>query len=120
MKDKKILICDDDYGILEMLGMVLEEDGYQVVTEAKSINALKRIAEESPDLILLDIWMPVITGDQILSQLRSDYTKSKIPVLMYSASTDGKVIADKYGADSFIAKPFDLEDLLNKVSGLLI
>ena len=120
MKEKKILICDDDHGILEMLEMVLEEDGYQVVVEAKSINALNRIAEESPDLILLDIWMPVITGDQILSQLRADHTKSNIPVLMYSASTDGKLIAEKYGANSFIAKPFDLEDLLHKVSGLLI
>ncbi|CAM4372335.1 Response regulator receiver domain-containing protein [Pedobacter westerhofensis] len=120
MKEKKILICDDDHGILEMLEMVLEEDGYQVVVEAKSINALNRIAEESPDLILLDIWMPVITGDQILSQLRADHTKSNIPVLMYSASTDGKLIAEKYGANGFIAKPFDLEDLLHKVSGLLI
>lgn len=119
MKDKKILVCDDDQGILEMLELLLEEDGYQVVLEPNSVNALKTIERESPDLILLDIWMPMISGDQILRALRDNSEISATPVLMYSASTDGRNIAESCGADSFISKPFDLNILLQEIEELL-
>ncbi|MFD2584213.1 PleD family two-component system response regulator [Pedobacter vanadiisoli] len=119
MKYKKILVCDDDEGILEMLELLLEEDGYQVVLEPNSVNALRTIERESPDLILLDIWMPMISGDQILKSLRDNHKASSTPVLMYSASTDGKNIAESCGADSYISKPFDLTVLLKKIEGLL-
>ncbi|MES2448880.1 MAG: response regulator transcription factor [Bacteroidota bacterium] len=119
MKNKKILVCDDDQGILEMLELILEDEGYQVVIEPKSVNALKRIEQEKPDLILLDIWMPVISGDQILRSLKSDTEKAKIPVLMYSASTDGKVIAKAAGADGYLEKPFDIEVLLANIDDLI-
>ena len=119
MKNKKILVCDDDQGILEMLELILEDEGYQVVIEPKSVNALKRIEQETPDLILLDIWMPVISGDQILRSLKSDTEKAKIPVLMYSASTDGKVIAKAAGADGYLEKPFDIEILLANIDDLI-
>lgn len=119
MKDKKILVCDDDQGILEMLELMLEEDGYNVVIEANSINALRRIEKESPDLILLDIWMPVISGDQIVKSLKENSACKKIPVLMYSASTDGKYIAESSGADGYISKPFDLDNLLSEIDTLL-
>jgi len=119
MRDKKILVCDDDRGILEMLELLLDDDGYVVVTEPNSINALTTIERETPDLILLDIWMPVISGDQILRTLKADQAKSLIPVLMYSASTDGRSIAESSGADGFISKPFDLENLLTEIEELL-
>lgn len=119
MKDKKILVCDDDQGILEMLELILEDEGYQVIVEPKSVNALRRIAQEIPDLILLDIWMPVISGDQILKSLKSDNDLAKIPVLMYSASTDGKVIAKSAGADGYLEKPFDIEILLANIDDLI-
>ncbi|RZJ78780.1 MAG: response regulator transcription factor [Flavobacterium sp.] len=119
MKNKKILVCDDDQGILEMLELILEDEGYQVVIEPKSVNALKTIDQIAPDLILLDIWMPVISGDQILRSLKSDMEKAKIPVLMYSASTDGKVIAKAAGADGYLEKPFDIEILLANIDDLI-
>ena len=119
MKDKKILVCDDDQGILEMLELILEDEGYQVVIEAKSVNALRRIEQEVPDLILLDIWMPVISGDQILKSLKTDSKLAQTPVLMYSASTDGKVIAKAAGADGYLEKPFDIEVLLSNIDDLI-
>lgn len=119
MKDKKILVCDDDQGILEMLELLLEEDGYQVVLEPNSVNALRTIERESPDIVLLDIWMPMISGDQILRSLRDNPKVSSTPVLMYSASTDGKNIAESCGADSYISKPFDLAEMLEEIEKLL-
>lgn len=118
MKNKKILVCDDDLGILEMLELILEDD-YQVILEPNSINALKKIQTERPDLVLLDIWMPVISGDQVLRQLRAEPLSAQIPVLMYSASTEGKTIAQASGADGFLAKPFDIDQLMKTVEGLL-
>ncbi|ARS39109.1 response regulator [Sphingobacteriaceae bacterium GW460-11-11-14-LB5] len=119
MKDKKILICDDDLGILEMLELFLEDEGYQVLIEPNSINALKTIERESPHLILLDIWMPKISGDQILRSLRQNSKIALIPVLMYSASTDGKNIAESCGADAYVPKPFDLNVLLDEIEKLI-
>ena len=119
MNSKKILVCDDDQGILDMLELILEEEGYQVVLEPKSVNAYKKIESECPDLILLDIWMPVISGDQILRNLKADPNKSSIPVLMYSASTEGKTISQAAGADGFLAKPFDIDQLLEAIFKLI-
>lgn len=119
IKDKKILVVDDDQGILEMLELLLDDDGYEVILEPNSVNALKTIENQHPDLILLDIWMPVISGDQILRSLKTDQKTSSIPVLMYSASTDGKLIAESSGADDFLSKPFDITQLLSAIETLL-
>lgn len=119
IKDKKILVVDDDQGILEMLELLLDDDGYEVILEPNSVNALKTIEKQHPDLILLDIWMPVISGDQILRTLKTDQKTSSIPVLMYSASTDGKLIAESSGADDFLSKPFDITQLLSAIETLL-
>ena len=70
-------------------------------------------------MILLDIWMPVISGDQVLRALKSDKEKAKIPILMYSASTDGKLIAKAAGADGYLEKPFDIEFLLSNIDDLI-
>lgn len=116
---KKIMVCDDDPGILEMMEMILEEYGYQVITVSKSINVLKHLEEENPDLLLLDIWMPVLSGDQVLKTIKAEPKLSRLPVIMYSASTEGKAIAEKAGADDYISKPFDMDDMEAKISALL-
>lgn len=119
MKGKKIMVCDDDKGISEMLEMLLADEGYEVSIEISSVNLLKRMEKERPDLILLDIWMPVISGDQLLRSMKATSTLSSIPVLMYSASTEGSKIAEASGADDFIAKPFDLIKLLEKIEKMV-
>lgn len=111
----KILICDDDEGILDLVNVVLTEEGYQTIPELNSINVAGVIAREHPDLILLDLWMPVLSGDQILKSLRDTPSTNKLPVIIISASNDGAIIAMNAGATDYMAKPFDLDELIVKV-----
>jgi DNA-binding response OmpR family regulator len=113
------MICDDDPGILEMMVMIIEEYGFEVFTEANSVNVLKDLEREKPDLLLLDIWMPVLSGDQILKTIKAEPKFSSLPVIMYSASAEGLAIAQKAGADDYISKPFDMNDLEAKITALL-
>ncbi|MBP8067335.1 MAG: response regulator [Pedobacter sp.] len=119
MKGKKIMVCDDDRGISEMLELLLTDEGYEISTEISSLHLLKRIEMEMPDLLLLDIWMPVISGDQILKSMKATPLICDIPVLMYSASTEGHKIAQASGADAFIAKPFDVDKLLQMIEKMI-
>lgn len=116
---KKIMICDDDQGILEMLEMMLEDLGYSVTTESNSIQLLNRLRGEMPDLLLLDIWMPVLSGDQVLKQMKCDARLNGLPVIMYSASSEGELIAKNSGADAYIDKPFDLDELADKIRSFI-
>jgi DNA-binding response OmpR family regulator len=116
---KKIMVCDDDPGILEMMVMIIEEYGFEVYTEVNSVNVLKDLEREKPDLLLLDIWMPILSGDQILKTIKAEPKFSNLPIIMYSASAEGLAIAQKAGADDYISKPFDMNDLEAKITALL-
>ncbi|WP_345949101.1 MULTISPECIES: response regulator transcription factor [unclassified Mucilaginibacter] len=117
--NKKILVCDDDEGILDMVSFVLEDSGYDVIPERNSLNVYSLIEKEQPDLLLLDLWMPVLSGDQVLRVLKSNPQTKGLPVIVISASTEGKKIAEEAGASSFIAKPFDIDQLVNRVQHML-
>jgi len=112
---KKILICDDDEGILDITGLLLESYGYQVSLEADSTLLLNRIEEENPDLLIIDIWMPGLMGDEIVRLLRQSNKTATIPIIMFSASKESELMAFEAGADDYIAKPFDIEDLNQKI-----
>ncbi|AZA60433.1 response regulator [Chryseobacterium indoltheticum] len=120
MEGKKIMICDDDDSILEVLQMMLEFDGYTVFLENNSTNLIKQINNVNPDLLLMDLWMPVLSGDQLLKTIRTTSELKNLPVIIFSASVDGKEIASSAGADTFIAKPFDMDDISSKIEGLLV
>lgn len=113
------MICDDDSGILDMMEMIISESGFEVVTEANSLNVLTGLDREKPDLLLLDIWMPLLSGDQVLKSIRANERFSYLPVIMYSASTEGASIAKIAGADDYIAKPFNIDELETKINQLL-
>ncbi|UOE48779.1 response regulator transcription factor [Mucilaginibacter sp. SMC90] len=115
----KILICDDDEGILDLVELVLKEEGYEVIPEMNSLNVAGLVGSEHPDLVVLDLWMPVLSGDQVLRNLRNDPATKNLPVMVISASGDGKTIAMNAGANDFIPKPFDLDHLLGRVKALL-
>ena len=117
--NKTILICDDDEGILELVSLVLEDSGFQTVCVQNSLEVFKNISRENPDLIFLDLWMPQMSGDQVLKVLRDDSATSNIPVIVMSASRDGVQIAKQAGANDFLAKPFDIDDLIDKANALL-
>ncbi|WP_316760094.1 PleD family two-component system response regulator [Pedobacter aquatilis] len=113
---KKLLICDDDIDIIEMLEIVLDDSGFDIITETDSKKVLELISSTKPQLVLMDLWMPVISGDQILMQMREDQNLSSIPVVIMSAAQDGKEVASKAGANGYIPKPFDIDELMQKVN----
>ncbi|WDF45558.1 response regulator [Chryseobacterium sp. KACC 21268] len=120
MEGKKIMICDDDAGILEVLEMMLEIEGYTVYTESNSTNLIKEINNNKPDLLLMDLWMPVLSGDQLLRTIRGTKELESLPVIILSASVDGNEIASNAGANGFIAKPFDMDAVSLKIQNMLI
>ena len=103
-----ILIIDDDIHINEMLEEVLIQEGYQVSHAYSGTEALLFLANEKPDLILLDLMLPGLTGEEVLSQIE------KIPVIVMSAKVEvkDKVALLLNGAEDYITKPFEIEELL--------
>ncbi|QEC74761.1 response regulator [Mucilaginibacter ginsenosidivorax] len=119
MTNKTILICDDDEGILDMLELVLEETGYRIIPVNNSLHIYEEIEKQHPDLILLDLWMPVLSGDQVLRTLRKNPDTKGLPVIVISASREGEKIANEAGANGFLAKPFDVDILVNRVQEMI-
>ena len=116
MNRKKILICDDDAGIMDLMEIILDEQGYHVIAEIDSLKVKLLIEKECPDLVVLDLWMPVLSGDMILQTIRGMPTFKNLPVVAVSASNDGRKIAMAAGATAFVAKPFDIDHLLEVIA----
>ncbi|RVT96535.1 response regulator transcription factor [Mucilaginibacter limnophilus] len=116
-KQKTIMIADDDPGIVDAVGMMLEFEGYLVRSTGYGSDVLK-LENDFPDLLLLDIWMSGEDGRDICRKLKADVIKKGIPVLMISASKDIRQSAMDAGADDFLAKPFEMTDLMQKIETL--
>lgn len=112
---KKILIIDDDESILDAVSLVLEEEGYIVDVMLKGDEAFDKIAAFKPDAILLDVLMSGKDGRDICRKLKKDEATKNIPVIMISAHPSAKEGAIAVGADAFLPKPFDTQDLLDMV-----
>ncbi len=113
-KLKRILIADDDPGILDAVGIMLEFEGYEVSCIPDG-NVLLTMEDEFPDLLLLDIWMSGTDGRDVCKHLKQKESTSKIPIVLISASKDIERSAMDAGADDFLAKPFEIDDLLEKI-----
>lgn len=111
---KKILVADDDPAILHSIKMLLEDEGYQVETAVGDKTA-QAVKQHLPDLLLLDISMSGMGGRDICKQLKSQASTKHIPIIMISARQDTEKIAEEAGADDFVAKPFDIFNLLEKI-----
>lgn len=114
---KRILLCDDDEAISEMIKIMLENEDFQVrlLPNGKAIK--KQVKEYSPDLILIDIWMPGIDGKEVVKLLKKDQMSQHIPIIIISALHENQIkqIVKKIGADGYLPKPFDIKDLLATV-----
>ncbi|MGH9037424.1 MAG: response regulator [Acidimicrobiia bacterium] len=116
----KILVVDDTPANVRLLAALLEPRGYTVMEAASGEEALSRVAEEPPDLVLLDILMPGLDGYEVCRRLRTDPATAHVPVIMITASeTHQKIKGLEAGADDFLAKPFDKAELLARVGSLL-
>lgn len=115
---KTILIADDDPAILDVLTLFLEEVGYKVETIDEGAT-FRAFSNGYPDLLLLDILMSGWNGRDICLSLKSQEATRHIPIILVSANRETEKIAKEVGADDFLAKPFDLDDLLGKIERYL-
>ena len=113
-RKKRILVADDDPDILDMLTLCLEESGYEVETTTDGAR-LRMLPQDFPDLLLLDIWMSGCNGRDLCLHLKSQEATRHLPILLVSANKETAAIAREAGADDFVTKPFDLDDLIETI-----
>ena len=118
MKEKDILLVDDDPSILELVRLYLLREGYAVRCAARGDEALALFDEKQPDLVLLDVMLPVLDGWQVLKLMRK---QAKVPVILLTArdETFDKILGLDLGADDYVTKPFDPKELMARVKAVL-
>jgi PleD family two-component response regulator len=118
----KILIVDDEPFNVDFLEQELDERGYQTVSASNGQAALERVADENPDLVLLDIMMPIMDGFVVLARLKADAATRDLPVIVISAMSDmGSVVKGiRQGAEDYLPKPFDETLLHARISASLV
>jgi DNA-binding response OmpR family regulator len=121
MNPKKILVVDDEVDLVKTVSFSLEAEGYTVLVSYNGEDALNQARKENPDLILLDIMLPKLDGYKVCRLLKFDERYKHIPVLMLTAKTQekDKIVGMETGADEYIAKPFDMDELMEKIKAYL-
>lgn len=119
MNNKKILVVDDDSGIGEMLQTLLEFYGYEVTVTARPEETEELILKKQIDLVLLDMLISGVNGTDVCTRLRNNPKTTGVPVLMMSALHDAGEKCREAGANDFIAKPFEMEELTSKIGEVL-
>lgn len=112
------MIADDDPGILDAVEAMLEYGGYEVSSTSNGATVLE-MRDNFPDLLLLDIWMSGTDGRDVCKKLKQEERSRHMPIIMISASTELEKSAKEAGADDFLEKPFDMEELLRKIDACL-
>lgn len=118
MEQRTILVVDDDQGLRELIRISLEHEGYSIIQAANGLECLSQVREQQPDLVLLDVMMPEMDGLEACSRLREF---SRVPVLMLTAKVQSSDIVtglDK-GADDYLVKPFNMDELSARIRALL-
>jgi len=116
MLEAAILVVDDDASIRTTVSDVLDLEGYRVVTAANGVEALEHVEQNPPALVLLDMRMPVMDGWGFARELVR--REVKVPILVMTAADNARAWAEEIGADGYVAKPFDLTDLIAAVGRL--
>ncbi len=117
----KILVAEDERDIRDLIGFTLRFAGFDVVLAANGIEAVKRAPQEQPDLIILDVRMPKMTGYEACRHLKENPATSAIPIVFLSAKGQETEIEEglSSGAVEYIVKPFAPDDLMNQVRRIL-
>ena len=118
MAHKKILVVDDEKKIVDIVKAYLERDGYRVIVAYDGRLALHMARSESPDLIVLDLMLPEVSGWDVCRTLR---TESNVPIIMLTARDDDsdKIVGLELGADDYVVKPFNPKELVSRVRAVL-
>jgi len=117
---KRILIVDDEQDLLDLVGLILRDAGYEVDTALSGESALRKLRKERFDLVLLDIMMPRMDGWEVLKILKVDTRTQDIPVAMLTCKTDAKdkLYGLQEGAVDYITKPFSSDELIARIEGI--
>ena len=117
----KIITIDDDPVVRTLIKKTFSSLGFEVITAADGFEGLQAIENNQPDIIFLDIMMPIIDGLEVLKRIKATPKIAKIPVIMFTAIAEGHMIAEssKIGAEDYIIKPFQSSVLIQKVKKLL-
>lgn len=119
MNSKKIVIVDDDVAILDSLGLMLDFEGFEVNAFERGSEIMNYVESVSkPDVILLDMWLSGEDGRDICKKLKENETTKNIPVVIMSASRGLEQTALQSGANAFIAKPFEIDEVVDKLHQL--
>ena len=118
MMNTKILLVDDDPNIRQLVNLYLEKEGFEVSMADRGDAALEQFRAATPDLMLLDVMLPGMDGWQVLREARKT---SNAPIIMLTAKdeTFDKVLGLELGADDYIAKPFDMKELVARIKAVL-
>jgi two-component system, OmpR family, alkaline phosphatase synthesis response regulator PhoP len=121
MAEEKILVVDDEENILELIRFNLENNGYEVITAANGIDAVKLAKSENPQLVLLDLMLPGMDGYDVCKEIRMDKSLAGIPIIMITAKGEelDKILGLELGADDYITKPFSIREMLARVKAVL-
>lgn len=116
----KILVAEDEPMLLKTIELKLKKEGYEVITTVDGREAVAKIDEVDPDLVITDIMMPYVSGLEIVAIVRKK-TNKRIPIIMLSAMEQEKVVMEAFelGADDYITKPFSLNELVIRVKRLI-
>ncbi|WP_330385907.1 response regulator transcription factor [[Clostridium] fimetarium] len=117
-KKKKVLIVDDEVKIVEAVAAYLENSGYTAITAYDGENALLQVEKMNPDLVVLDLMLPQISGEEVCKAIRKI---SRIPIIMLTAKIDedDKINGFNIGADDYVTKPFSPRELMARINSLL-
>jgi two-component system phosphate regulon response regulator PhoB len=115
------LVVDDEPDLQEVLTYHLRQAGHQVSSAFTGRSGLRMAREEAPDLVLLDVMLPDLSGTEVCAELRADATTSAIPILMLTAKGEAadRIAGFELGADDYVVKPFDVKELLLRVQAIL-
>lgn len=119
---KRILVVDDEPQIVSMLKLRLEANGYEVISAFDGEEGLQKAKDLKPDLIILDIIMPKMAGNEVAVALKADSRYSGIPIIFLTCLAEGmtdKQDSEKIGGNLFLAKPFEADELLLMVDNVL-
>jgi CheY-like chemotaxis protein len=117
---KRIIIFDDDEDILSICSYILEEQGWQVHAFSDCNDIIEKVESIDPNVILMDNWIPDIGGIKATQLLKQHPSLKNIPVIYFSANNDIQTLASNAGADSFLAKPFDIDELEKVIRRVMV
>lgn len=119
--NKKVLVVEDERDILQLVTLYLEKEGFRVLTATTGIDALKKVKEEQPDLLLLDLMLPEMDGLEVCKRVRAKPETAMLPIIMLTAKAEESdtIVGLELGADDYVTKPFSPKALVARAKALL-